>query len=157
MEREIRVGDILEMISREGNPKKIKAFFRRAILPAAKGDYENARQAMVFCLDDYFRPDNIDRKKRIKVWEDALRPYFQKSPDIKAILLKEETRSYLRDLDSFLAGSIKEIGEENLRSISRRIKKLALFAGIALQNANNAKKEIGGKKSTQPAHVAGER
>ena len=153
MKEELNAGDILERIARESDPKKIKAFFRKAILPAAKDDYENARQAVMFCLVDYSRPNNIDRKTRIKVWEDALRPYFQKSPDVKAILKKEAVRKYLRDIDSFLASSITESGEKNLRLIFRRIDRLVsvlVSAGILPQKNADTEKKIEKKEKGCP-------
>ncbi|MDP3042869.1 MAG: hypothetical protein Q8N21_00480 [bacterium] len=100
----IKASDILSQIGRIDKPRVIKNYFRKHVLPACGGDYENARQAMMFILHDYWR-DDIDRKLRIKIWEDALKPFFQKSPEVRQM----NNLSAAREIVSAIPGLVANI------------------------------------------------
>lgn len=98
------VTDIVTMVGVLDSPQNIIAFYERIVLKKAK-DAIAAKEAILFCLREFWR-DNECAKKRIKIWEEALHPYFEKTPDIlfveKEKKIKERAQKKVEQVKSLI-------------------------------------------------------
>ena len=116
--------DIVTMVGVLDSPQNIVAFYESFVLKKAK-DAIAAKETVLFCLREFWRDDEC-AKKRIKMWEEALRPYFEKTPDV--LFIKKEQK-------------IKERAQKKVESIKSLVENISnKFIQGLIDSLSNHKK-----------------